>query len=268
MGREIKAILIDVDDCLLPTNGELPFRFFDALWDISYCVKEANEGRFPPIGWCSGRDRNYIEAVSFFVGLPNSWSVIESGITLFNPATKDLDPNPALTDEIRKAFTEIRQQRIPQIRNKYPQMFLYPGNEIQITLERKYGFNLTLVECYKTVREELSDLIAAGLVTVHHSQIAVDISPAGIDKASGVRFFAEKIGIGLDEILGIGDSKGDLPMLEIVGQVGCPANATKECKALVKKKGGYISPYSYAVGVGDVISALTSIASLLAKEGR
>jgi len=267
MGKEIKAVLIDVDNCLLPTNGELPTRFFDALWDISRCINEANRGKFSQIGWCSGRDRNYIEALSFFMGLPNSWSIIESGVALFNPTTKEMKLNPALTQIVREGFEVISQKIIPPILKQHPEISLYPGNVIQVTLELRYGVNLSVEECYETVKAELSEFISAGLVIVHHSQIAVDISPTGISKASGIRFFTEETGVELEEILGIGDSKGDLPMLEIVGWVGCPANATKECKALVKEKGGYISPYSYAVGVGDVIRALTAISSLFPKEG-
>lgn len=255
MKKPIKAILIDVDDCLLPTNGKVYLAFFEALHELSRYIKGANSGKFSPIGWCSGRDRNYIEAVSFFIGLPDSWSVIESGIALFNPATKELIFNSALTPEIKEAFEEISQKRIPQILEKYPGLFVYPGNMIQVTLERKYGSNVSLIgDAYKTVRKEFSDLISSGLVTVHRSQIAVDISPAGIDKASGVKFFAEKTGINLDQILGIGDSDGDLPFLQLVGYVGCPFGSSSECRQLVRNKSGYIPGYkSYANGVVEII---------------
>lgn len=256
MALPIKMILIDVDDCLLPTNGRLPYQFFNSLHDISYYIGRANAGKFPQIGFCSGRDRNYIEAVSFFVGLPNSFSVVESGVALFNPKTKELIFNPFLTPEVQEAFQEISRKRIPRILKKYPELSLYPGNMIQVTLERRYGVTISIKEFYKVVSEELSDFWGTNVVTLHHSQIAVDISPAGINKASGTRFLAEVTGIKIDEILGIGDSRGDLPMLEIAGHVGCPENATEECKAFIKEKGGYISPYSYAVGVGDVIRAL------------
>lgn len=263
MKKPIEMILIDVDDCLLPTDGEVPFKFFYALWDISQLIKEANEGMFPQIGFCSGRDRNYIEAVSFFMGLPDSWSVIESGIALFNPTTKELLLSPALIPEVREAFEEISRRRIPKILKEYPDLYLYPGNMIQVTLERKHESKTPLVECYNAVIEELADLISSGLVTIHHSQIAIDIGPAGIDKGSGVKFLAEKTGVQFDQMLGIGDSRGDFPMLEIVGHIGCPANASEECKKLVGQKGeysGYISSLSYARGVLDVIRCHAAIA--------
>lgn len=259
MGTKIKAILIDVDDCLLPTNGAVSISFFDSLWHISGWIKAANEGKFPQIGFCSGRDRNYIEAVSSFVGLPNSWSIIESGVALFNPATKELIFHPDLTIEVQDAFKEISRKKVPQILRAYPEIFLYPGNLVQVTFERRHGSDLSIKDAYETVKEEFSDLISSGLVTVRHSSIAVDITPAGIDKAPGVTFFAQNTGVNPKQILGIGDSRGDFPMFKMVGHVGCPANASEECKTFVKERDGYVSSHSYSAGVGDVISCLTAI---------
>lgn len=212
----------------------------------------ANQGNFPRIAFCTGRDRNYVEAISFVAGRPDSWSIIESGIALFNPTTKDMPLNPALTLDVEEAFRKIRQERLPKILEKFPGLFDYPGNRINITLERKYGVDLNIEDCYNMAKEELKDLELEGLI-IHYSKIAVDISPQGIDKASGVQFLAEKTGINFSEMLGIGDSRGDFPMLNLVGYVGCPTNASEECKELIARKEGYISPFKHARGVVDVI---------------
>ncbi len=251
--KDIKFILIDIDDCLLPTNGNLYPDYFEGLPLIAQYIEKANKGGFPQIGFCTGRDRNYVESTAFSVGRPNSWSVIESGIALFNPTTKKLFFNPALTPEVQEAFEEIRRQRLPEILKRLPGLFDYPGNMINIALERNYGIDITIEECYEAVKQELSDLEFQGLVTIYHSKIAVDISPPGIDKSSGVRFLSQCTKVNLDEMLGIGDSKGDFPMLNLVGFIGCPSNASEECKELVKRKKGYISPYQYAKGVADII---------------
>lgn len=254
MKRKVEAILIDVDDCLLPTNGKVSPEFFAGLQEVSQYIKKANEGTFPKIGWCSGRDRNYIEAVSFSLGLPNWWSVIESGVALFNPTTKEIILNPALTPEAKKAFLAIRQKRLPAILKKFPDLFDYPGNMINIALERRYGTGISIEKCFEAVKEELKDLESQGLVIIHHSTIAIDVSPAGIDKSSGVQFLAKQAEINLNHVLGIGDSRGDFPMLKLVGWVGCPSNASNECKDLVLERKGYISPLEYSRGVADVIS--------------
>ncbi len=255
MGK-IKLILIDIDDCLLPTDGKFYPDYFNGLPEVARYIERASKGEIPPIGFCTGRDRNYVEATAFSVLRPNSWSVIESGIALFNPTTKEMLLNPALTPEIEEAFNKIRRERLPQILRKFPGLFDYPGNMINIALERQYGVDLNIEECYGAVRQELSDLESQGLVIIHHSKIAVDISPQGIDKASGVRFLAEKTKVDPAQMLGIGDSRGDFPMLNLVGTVGCPFNASEECQELVRKKGGRISRYQYALGVADIIQYL------------
>ncbi len=254
MEKKIQAILVDIDDCLLPTDGYPYIGYFQGLQIIAGYVKKANEGRFPKISFCTGRDRNYVEAVAFSVGRPNSWSVIESGIALFNPTTKELVLNPALTPKVKDAFEIIRQERLPGILNRFTGLFDYPGNMINIALERKFGIDTPIEQCYAAVREELQDLESQGLVTIRHSRIAVDISPQGIDKASGIRFLSEKTGVRPSQMLGIGDSKGDFPMLNLVGYVGCPDNASKECKELVRKRQGHPSRAEYAKGVEDVIN--------------
>ncbi len=253
MDRKIEAILIDLDGCLVPTNGNVSSEYYKGFAQISQNVKKANRGRFPTIGFCTGRDRNYVEAVSFFAGLPNSWSVIESGVALFNPATKELIFNPALTEKIRATFKKIINERLPRFLEKNPMLFLYPGNMICAALECKYGSTIAIEDVYKAVKKEMADSLNGGLLRVNYSDCAVDISPVGIDKASGIKFLSLLRKINLKKTLGIGDSNGDFPLFEQVGYVGCPANASKECKQLIRKRKGYVSLLKYAEGVADVI---------------
>lgn len=253
MEKDVAAVLVDIDDCILPTSGKTFPDFFIGLKELAHCVRMANNGFFPKIAWCSGRDRNYIEAISFVLGLPNWWSIIESGIALFNPTTKALVINDALSPEVKSAFELIRKKRLPEILNFIPEIFEYPGNIINVALERRNGVDVPIENYYALIKDALADLLTGGLVNVHHSRIAVDISPAGIDKGSGVDFLCRKTGMNPKNLLGIGDSKGDFPMLNAVGFVGCPKNASDECKKLVTKKGGYVSPFDYAYGVYDII---------------
>jgi len=207
MKEDIRLILIDIDDCLLPTDGKFYSDYFSGLPEVARYIEKANQREIPPIGFCTGRDRNYVESTAFSVARPNTWSIIESGIALFNPTTKEMPLNPALTPELREAFEAIRRERLPGILNKFPGLFDYPGNIINIALERQYGVELSIEECYEVVKQELSDLESQDLVIIHHSKIAVDISHQGIDKASGVRFLTKKTGIAPAQMLGIGDSR-------------------------------------------------------------
>ena len=51
------------------------------------------------------------------------------------------------------------------------------------------------------------------------------------------------------EVLAIGDSWNDLPMLRAAGLSACPANAVPEVKAIVD----YVSPLTATRGVADIL---------------
>lgn len=247
--------LLDVDDCTLPTGGEGDLGFYEGLTELWQLLA----GLKGKVGFCTGRDRNYVEACAFFLGLQglNSWSVIESGIALFNPATKEMCFNPALTLTVKNVFLAIREERIPKILEMFPGLLNYPGNFINVALER-HKEQRSIEEIALAVQGLLGDLEKQGLVAIRNSAIAVDISPVGedgipIDKASGVRFLSKVLVIDPSLMVGIGDSRGDFPMLNLVGKVGCPSNASPACRELVGNKGGYISPFPYAQGVADII---------------
>ncbi len=56
----------------------------------------------------------------------------------------------------------------------------------------------------------------------------VSITRAGVSKASAVRQLAEQMRVPLAEVMAVGDSHGDLPMLEVVGHPRVVANAAPE----------------------------------------
>lgn len=256
-----RLVLIDHDNCLVPTDGKVGLDFYEGLAELWKLLQEW--GREIPFGFCTGRDRNYVEEATFVTGLadfPNSWSVMESGCFLFNAQSKEMKLNPALTPQVREAFALIRRERVPAILERFPQLFEYPGNQVQLTFERNYGVTDPIETFYEGAKELLGDLESRGLVAIHHSNIAVDISPMGpdglpLDKASGVRFLSEVVGIPPAEMLGIGDSEGDFPMLNTVGFVGCPSQAKQECKELVsqRQQRGHPSDFPYSKGVADII---------------
>lgn len=253
-----RIVLIDHDNCLVPTSGMVDLGFYEGLAELWQLLQRFGERI--PFGFCTGRDRNYVEEATFVTGLAafsNSWSIMESGILLFNAATKEMRLNPALTPEVIEAFILIHGEIVPKVLKKFPQLFEYK-NEVQVTFERNYGVAEPIETFYDGVRRILGDLEVRGLVKIHHSNMAVDISPMGqdgvpLDKASGVQFLSEVVGIPPTEMLGIGDSEGDFPMLNTVGFVGCPSNASQQCKDLVEQRGGCISPLRYSQGVADIV---------------
>jgi hydroxymethylpyrimidine pyrophosphatase-like HAD family hydrolase len=110
---------------------------------------------------------------------------------------------------------------------------------------------MTIEEFFVAVKQSL--LNYSNLIVITHSKSAVDITPKGIDKASGVRFLSERTGIPLDEMLGIGDTQGDLPMLKIVGLPAAPSNASDDVRAAAK----YIASLPGPSGVAEILRHFT-----------
>ena len=244
-------IFLDVDGCLIKTDpGDPGNEYYLGLSEVASQVADSKTGILLPIGFCTGRDRNYVEAVAYVLGLPDGWSVIESGVAIFNSETKELKTNPAITDQAKEAFREISDTVIPSVLKAYPYLFLYPGNMLNIALER-YSGAPSIKECFRTIEQELK--VYKEIVYITHSDIAIDISPAGINKGTGLEFLADCAGIDLTRSLGIEDSKGGIPMLERVGYVGCPANASPECQEFVEKAGGCVARRQYARGVAEIV---------------
>jgi hydroxymethylpyrimidine pyrophosphatase-like HAD family hydrolase len=107
--------------------------------------------------------------------------------------------------------------------------------------------------------EQLFDIAQEGLaewlhvVEITHSQSAVDITPQGVNKASALNFLSDCIGITPTEMLGIGDSQGDLSMLRLVGMPTTPANGTRDVRAIVRFTARRVG----ALGVADILRQFT-----------
>lgn len=259
----IKAVLIDIDDCILPvaerkdipadvisasfTTGLLLFRQIVAVARLIGLH----------IGICSGRERAYCRPILIALGNPGL-SIVESGAFLFNPRGLGGEETiPVVSPVTIDIFKKVYWERIKYLCQQYPEIVFYDTNEVNIALELKNTAKITISQLAEMVRELLRD--TSPLPDIHESSIAVDISPTGINKGSGVRSYSQYTGIPLEQMLGIGDSRGDFPMLELVGHVGCPQNASDVCKAFVRERGGWVSDFYYAQGVVDVIQHFTGI---------
>jgi hydroxymethylpyrimidine pyrophosphatase-like HAD family hydrolase len=59
----------------------------------------------------------------------------------------------------------------------------------------------------------------------------LDLSPVGVSKASGLQHVCDKIGLGADDVLAIGDGRNDIEMLRWAGRGVAMGQAVDEVKA-------------------------------------
>lgn len=232
----------------MPSNRSLanPEKFVPL---VNYCQEAQQNSELPPLVFCTGRQIPYAEALaqminSFFPGFP---SITENGAFLYDIAKNEFYPNPILTGEIIKGLFEVKMV-VDELVSK-AQATKELGKEVCISLN---PLNEQPVE---QLFEEVCQYLERfeEIIEITHSKSAVDITPKGINKASGVKFLAEVTGIKLNEMLGIGDTRGDLPMLKLVGTPTAPQNATDE----VKKEVIFVASLPEIEGVIEILQKFT-----------
>ena len=245
--KEVKLVVCDIEGCLT-MNKSLPIDLGSLTKTQGYC-ELARRGNKPPFVLCTGRPQAYAEAIiqaldAFF---PNFPSIVENGCFLYDPVEDVLLENPAIAGK-KKKLANIRAMLIEAYVEKNKAK-LEPGKEICLSLNPVGG------QSVKSLFEEIQGFLSGELemVFVTHSSSAVDITPRGINKASGLSFLSQRTEIPFEDMLGIGDTTGDIPFLNLVGIPACPANASPEVIKLVNEKKGYVSKVPYTGGVWDIL---------------
>jgi haloacid dehalogenase-like hydrolase len=121
----------------------------------------------------------------------------------------------------------------------------------------RYGREWSVTLCptdsrkLQEIREFSANLIAKHGYPLHclTSARCIDVLPKGLGKGIGVARVAEFLHFPLSEIVGIGDSAGDISFLKRVGYSACPNNADHSVKSAVD----YVAKTDFASGVIEIL---------------
>lgn len=69
-----------------------------------------------------------------------------------------------------------------------------------------------------------------GIALTQSGDSNIEVIPAGIDKAGGVKILAEHFGIPMEQVMTLGDHENDIPMLQAAGFGVAMGNATENAK--------------------------------------
>ncbi len=236
-----KLVLIDIDGCLKPP---LPFVFdADVLHALRGYNRRAVTGNTAVISLVSGRSQSDLQLLLELIDSPVP-GICENGAAMVFPGIDDVIVDPLIgadaLDELAGFEKEVREalvyKRLATIR---------PGREWSVTVCPSDKLN------FQKIREFCSDVIGRRRYRLHSltSARCIDTLPEGIDKGAGVARLAESLGVALSDILGIGDSSGDISFLRRVGHSACPHNADDFVKSVV----GYIAKADFAEGVVEIL---------------
>jgi hydroxymethylpyrimidine pyrophosphatase-like HAD family hydrolase len=242
MSHMVSVAVVDIDGCLTP--GETGDWNWEALQAIRAFNRQAQRGAaVPAVTLCTGRQEPYVEVFMQAIGayLPG---IYENGCGLYFPDTYRFVEHPSITAQMREALTATKEKLLRLVVT--PGLgYLQPGKEVSLTLYPLPGTSVNRL--HQAVVEGLSSQDT--LFSVQASVSCVDVTPAGIDKGVGVRWFSQEAGISLAEMGGVGDSVSDLLFLRLTRHAAAPANAVVEVKSAV----GYVSPYANGDGVVDIL---------------
>ncbi len=237
----LRLIVFDIDGVL--TDGEAQ------PWDLELMglLAELNraarrDSQRPAVTLCSGRPAPYVDAMLQAIDghLPG---VFESGAGLYDPAGYRFLPHPSLGAE--SAMRQAKQ-RFADALIRPGHAAIQPGKEHSLSLFPTEGTPLDALE--PLARQALGPL--AERIDLVYSASCLNVMPAGIDKAGGLRFLAEVTGIPLAAMLAVGDSPVDAPMLAVAGYSAAPANASRSIQQLAQ----FVAPSPAAQGVREILA--------------
>lgn len=237
-----KLVICDIDGCL-SKGRNVPFDL-GGLVRLRGLIDALRAHR---IGFtlCTGRPRPYVEALAqvLNVTLP---TICEGGCLVFYPVSGD----------IRSLASVDVVKGVHALRNVFSENpVLLQGLEFEVGKESSVSLTSdTFAKLSHEEKKTVMTSIRAGVpplaLSWTYSSSAIDITPSGIDKASGVDVLLAELGMeNKANVWGIGDGQNDVPFLREVGHCACPANAVEDIKAMAE----IIAGKSFLAGTLELI---------------
>ena len=105
---------------------------------------------------------------------------------------------------------------------------------------------------FDALLDDVTSVVARRAEVTHSAREFVEVSARGVDKASGVRMLAERLGLEAADVVAIGDMPNDLPMLSWAGRAVAVANAHPD----VIRAADQVAATNDSDGVADVLDGL------------
>lgn len=245
MARVFDAVVCDIDGCLGPESAE-PVDAERLARLAAHNRAAISAADRPVVTLCSGRPLPYAEAIARMIHNDVLPVVCENGVWLWDPRTNEFlrDPSIARThlDAVAAATEWVERELGPR------GVVIQPGKTASLSLwHADTPYLRTLPPLLERVFRERGWPFRVSMTIAW-----INIDLAHISKATGLRRLIERTGLARDRLAGIGDSVGDLAMLEHVRYFACPSNATPEVRA----RASYVSPHAEIDGVLDILGAL------------
>ncbi len=222
----IKLFVTDLDGCI-----SVPFQTpaWECITEIrNLNIKSSEDPSIPPLSICSGRPYPYVEAVAQWLDVRMP-VVFESG-GMYDLNSNQFDQNGFFDDEAVKHVNELKEWMRDTVISEFP------SGIMEFSKLMDAGFVHPDKEVINKVLPTVTDHVSENYpeFEVHHTDISINIILSKNNKRAGIKKLCDKLGIEPGEVAYIGDSNGDIPALEVVGQSYAPANAKNYVREIVE----------------------------------
>lgn len=239
-----KALMLDLDGTTIPNHQEgLPSqKVLDAIAKASKVIH---------VGVATSRPLAYAEHIITHLNL-SSPCVLDGGAQIYNPVAKKVVAEQEIeTKDIQFVWEFLKANN---------HIFKYSDGSskkqtVQTTIPPKVldfivlGFTNKEADNFIQNFSHLPTLALHKVTSWVKGEVGVKISHATATKLHGVVTVAEMLGLKREEIIGVGDSYNDFPLLMASGLKIAMGNAIPDLKAI----SDYIAPTVEEDGVVDVI---------------
>jgi len=155
--------------------------------------------------------------------------------------------NPNVQDEDVRKKAELRFQMEPvQFIDDYNEIFSVPGVKVYKIL----GFSLDK-EKLKEVHHQLYN--DGELAITSSGDINIEFNHPDAQKGVAVKQFAERMGIGMEDVMAVGDNMNDKSMLEAAGYSVAMGNAIQEIKDICRYETKTNEEHGIAHAIRDML---------------
>lgn len=241
----VKWIIADIDGCITPEESVI--WDLELFWKLAGLSREASEGRgrIAPMTLCTGRPQPYVEVLAKLLDI-RAPIICENGAVLYTMHDNRSWYGPGVADEKMTGLRAVRAFFEAEILPDYPDVCYQFGKEAHMSAFSKKPELFEVITA--RIREFVSKRGGPDL-EISPSHYYLNISLRGVDKGRALEALCGDLGVTKQEVAGIGDTEGDLPLRNAVGFFACPSNAKKA----IRDVADYVSPYETIEGVLDIL---------------
>jgi Cof subfamily protein (haloacid dehalogenase superfamily) len=255
-----RLVATDLDGTLLHSDGTVSPRTREVLAEL--------DARGVPVVFTTGRPIRWMESLWSEVG-GHGLAICSNGGIVYDVARRRVRESRAVPREVALAIAESLRDEVPgttfaiehtegwATEVEFPRHPDDHGERVSGDLAEIFRDDVVKVlavhrdldpeEFWRRVEERVGDVVT----TTWSSTFAlVEISAAGVTKASTLASLSAGLGVGPDEVIAFGDMPNDLPLLEWAGTSFAMDNAHQ----LVREMADHVAPGNDDDGVARVLA--------------